>query len=179
MSNSLQSLDRSLPGSSVHGILQARILEWAVIPFSRGSSQPGIKLEPPALQAYSLPSKPGDTPVSLPKSTSHWFFSVLWSLNGQVHPSSGQQPFKGLKAILMSLRPSPGWNSCCIRAPRAVNLCADTKLAHFRPGLFALVTEFSLQSGYFLAFHGFPLHSIHCDFWPAKVFVLLGVRVVF
>ena len=28
------------PGSSAHGILQARILEWVVIPFSRGSSQP-------------------------------------------------------------------------------------------------------------------------------------------
>ena len=28
------------PGSSVHGILQAGILEWIVIPFSRGSSQP-------------------------------------------------------------------------------------------------------------------------------------------
>ena len=33
-------MDCSLPGSSVHGILQARILEWVVIPFSRGSSQP-------------------------------------------------------------------------------------------------------------------------------------------
>ena len=30
----------SLPGSSLHGILQARILEWVVIPFSRGSSRP-------------------------------------------------------------------------------------------------------------------------------------------
>ena len=30
----------SSPGSSVHGILQARILEWVVIPFSRRSSQP-------------------------------------------------------------------------------------------------------------------------------------------
>ena len=30
----------SLPGSSVHGILQARILEWVAIPFSRGSSHP-------------------------------------------------------------------------------------------------------------------------------------------
>ena len=29
----------SLPGSSAHGILQARILEWVAIPFSRGSSQ--------------------------------------------------------------------------------------------------------------------------------------------
>ena len=31
-------LDCSLPGSSVHGILQARILEWVAIPFSRGPS---------------------------------------------------------------------------------------------------------------------------------------------
>jgi len=33
-------MDCSPPGSSVHGILQARILEWVTIPFSRGSSQP-------------------------------------------------------------------------------------------------------------------------------------------
>ena len=31
--------DYSLPGFSVHGILQARILEWIAIPFSRGTSQ--------------------------------------------------------------------------------------------------------------------------------------------
>ena len=30
----------SPPGSSVHGILQARILEWVAIPFSRGYSPP-------------------------------------------------------------------------------------------------------------------------------------------
>ena len=33
-------VDCSLPGSSVHGILQARILQWVTISFSRGSSQP-------------------------------------------------------------------------------------------------------------------------------------------
>ena len=33
-------VDCSLPGSSVHGILQTRILEWIVISFSRGSSRP-------------------------------------------------------------------------------------------------------------------------------------------
>ena len=32
-------MDRSPPGSSVHGILQARILEWVAMPSSRGSSQ--------------------------------------------------------------------------------------------------------------------------------------------
>ena len=32
-------MDYSLPGSSVHGTLQAKILEWVAISFSRGSSQ--------------------------------------------------------------------------------------------------------------------------------------------
>ena len=33
-------MDCSLPGSSVHGILQARVLEWVAISFSKGSSWP-------------------------------------------------------------------------------------------------------------------------------------------
>ena len=38
------TIDCSPPGSSVHGISQAKILEWVAISFSRGSSQPwGIK----------------------------------------------------------------------------------------------------------------------------------------
>ena len=36
------SIDYSLPGSSVHGILQARILEWVAMPSSKGSSQPRV-----------------------------------------------------------------------------------------------------------------------------------------
>ena len=50
-------VDCSLPGSSAPGILQARILEWVVMPFSRGSSQPrNWTCVPvvPALQADSL-----------------------------------------------------------------------------------------------------------------------------
>ena len=52
-------VDCSPPGSSAHGISQARILEWVVIPFSRGSNS-GIKPTSPAsivsptLQADSL-----------------------------------------------------------------------------------------------------------------------------
>ena len=49
----------SLPGSSVRGILQVRILEWVAIPFSpENLPNPGIKPESPALQADSLPSEP-------------------------------------------------------------------------------------------------------------------------
>ena len=40
MSDSCEPMDYSLPGSSAHGILQARILEWVAISFSRGSFQP-------------------------------------------------------------------------------------------------------------------------------------------
>ena len=39
-------MDCSPPGSSVHGILQARILEWVDIFFSRGSSQPTQESNP-------------------------------------------------------------------------------------------------------------------------------------
>ena len=51
-------VDCSLPDSSVHGILQARILEWVAMPFSRTFPTPG--LNPPLLcllhwQVGSLP----------------------------------------------------------------------------------------------------------------------------
>ena len=51
-------MDCNLPGSSVHRILQARILEWVAMHSSRGSSQPMVELASPvgpALQEYSLP----------------------------------------------------------------------------------------------------------------------------
>ena len=47
-------MDCSWSGSSVHGILQARILEWVAISFSRGSCQPRDQTWSPALQADSL-----------------------------------------------------------------------------------------------------------------------------
>ena len=40
MSDFLWPMDCSPPGSSIHGIFQARILEWVAIYFSRGSSRP-------------------------------------------------------------------------------------------------------------------------------------------
>ena len=52
-------MDCILPGSSVHGVLQARILEWVAISFSRGSFQPRdwthVSYAFPALQVDSLP----------------------------------------------------------------------------------------------------------------------------
>ena len=47
---------------TVHGILQARILEWVAFPFSRVSSHHRIKPRSPALQADSLPAEPQGKP---------------------------------------------------------------------------------------------------------------------
>ena len=58
VSDSEQPIDGSPPGSSVDGILQARILEWVAIPFSRGSSGLREGLTGfPVLQADSLRSE--------------------------------------------------------------------------------------------------------------------------
>ena len=51
-------VDCSPPGSSVHGILQARIPEWVAIPSPGDLPDPGIKPRSPALQADALTSEP-------------------------------------------------------------------------------------------------------------------------
>ena len=51
------SMDCSLPGSSVHEILQARILEWVAIPSPGDLPDPGIESGSPALQVDALQSE--------------------------------------------------------------------------------------------------------------------------
>ena len=57
----------SLPVSSVHGVLQARILEWVALPCpsSRNLPSPGIKPWSLALQTDSLPSEPPGKPINM------------------------------------------------------------------------------------------------------------------
>ena len=47
---------------TVHGLLQARILEWIAVPFSRGLPNPGIEPRSPSLQADFLPAEPPGKP---------------------------------------------------------------------------------------------------------------------
>ena len=68
-------VDYSPPGSSVHGILQARMLEWIAMPLSRGSSQPRGWTQAPALWADSLLSEPPGKPILL--TWSSWNQSPL------------------------------------------------------------------------------------------------------
>ena len=59
-------MDSSLPGSSVHGILQARVLEWAAVSFSGDLPKPGIKLESPGLAGrFFTTESPGKLPGSM------------------------------------------------------------------------------------------------------------------
>ena len=87
------SSDYSPAGSSVHGILQARILEWVAAPFSRGLPNPGIKPRSPALQMDSLLSEPPAKPYV---SHVHWvsYLTILFSATPftfclQSFPASG------------------------------------------------------------------------------------------
>ena len=100
------SMDYGQSGSSVHGILQARILECVVIPFSRASSQPRDQTRSHALQADSLPCEPPE-PVLLKRSseefpgrtqTNHSNFSLL--LGSKQHESLKAKPDHMAKPFL-------------------------------------------------------------------------------
>ena len=77
--------DSSPPGSSVHGLLQARILEWVAMPFSRGSPQPRIKpvsLTSPALTGGFFTTSATSTPVVsklLPYRARKYIFKISGS----------------------------------------------------------------------------------------------------
>ena len=75
-------MDCSPPGSSVHGILQARILEWVAMPFSRGSSQPRDQTHISFVylhwQVGSLPLVPPGKPTRRYAATSLQSCPTLW-----------------------------------------------------------------------------------------------------
>ena len=65
----------SAPGSSVHGIFQARILEWGAISSSRDPPDPGIELEPLASPAFA-----GRFFTSEPLGSNiHWQVYSIWN----------------------------------------------------------------------------------------------------
>ena len=64
------SMDCSSPYSSVHGILQARILEWVAVPFSRGSLATGSQV-----QTYLFPDSGGISHHSNMLTQNQWWLS--------------------------------------------------------------------------------------------------------
>ena len=94
------------PGSSVHGILQTRILEW-VFPSPEDLPNPGIKSRYPTLQVDSLPSEPPGklsrvrlfvTPQTVAyQAPLSMGFSRQESWSGLPFPSPGDLPNPGIK----------------------------------------------------------------------------------
>ena len=80
MSNSLQLHELcGSPGSSVHGISQAKILEWIAIPFSRGSFWPRDQTQVSCnLQADSSPSEPPGKPLEWVLHCIKYFYCMYW-----------------------------------------------------------------------------------------------------
>ena len=113
--------DCSPPGSSVHGILWERILEWVAFPFSRGSPQPRDRTRSPALQVDSLPvepqGKPKNTGVgSLPllqrifqTEESNW--GLLYCRQILYQPSYQESPNLGLPYFGLILYHLSHWGS--------------------------------------------------------------------
>ena len=88
-------MDCNLPGFSVHGIFQARILEWGAIPFSRGSLGPRD-------QWASLVAQ---TVKNLPAMQETW----VWSL-GQKDPlEKGRAIHSSILAWRIPWTREPGW----------------------------------------------------------------------
>ena len=93
---------------TVHGILQARILQWVALPFSGDLPNPGIEPRSPTLQADYLPAEPQEKPrnswvgrLSLlqqifPAQELNWGLlhcrQILYPLSYQGSP---KQPYKG------------------------------------------------------------------------------------
>ena len=71
---------------TVHGIIQARILEWVAFPFSRGIFPTQVEPRSPALQTNSLPTEPQGKPKNTgvgSLSLLHWIFptqEMNWGL---------------------------------------------------------------------------------------------------
>ena len=108
-------------GYTVHGILQARTLEWVAFPSPEDLPNPGIKPRSPTFQADSLPAKPQGKPKNTgvgSLSLLQWLFPTQESNWGLLHCrrilyqlSSQARPFRGNGGLvsLEQVRPLLSW----------------------------------------------------------------------
>ena len=104
-------MDCSLPGSSVHRILQARILEWVAILFSRGSSQPRDQTQVSHIAGRFFTTEP----LGKPKATilQYKFKKKLKNRSGE-----GSQPRsweEGIKEAKQGEKVPRSWVASCLQ----------------------------------------------------------------
>ena len=97
---------------TVHGILQARILEWIAFPYPGDLPNPGIEPRSPAMQADSLPAGPPGNPYSYYEKWKLLSRVLLFQHFGLYSPlnSPGQNIEVGSLSLLQGIFPTQGSN---------------------------------------------------------------------
>ena len=135
-------MDCSPSGSSVHGISQARILEWVAISFSKGSSRPGGWTQVSCIAGRFWATREAWSRMDLTLNMLHsspalTFFGFLPTPSGISCLASQESPIVGGKdqnITLPNLRESPSWrfshgrNFPSIRGRSGVTLYKDASL---------------------------------------------------
>ena len=98
-------VDCSPPCSSVHGILQARVLEWVAISFTRGSSWPRDRTQVSCIVSKTLYRLSHQGSIYDMKSLSHVrLFATPWTVAHHAPLSMGQtNPFQDYMLLLLLL----------------------------------------------------------------------------
>ena len=102
-------MDCSLSGSSVHGIFQARVLDCTAISFSRGSSRPRVKPEPP-----TLPALAGGF------FTTRTSWETLWDWD----PQQRCQSYEGKGSVLAQTLIRKGFQECTVDRNKGSLYCS-------------------------------------------------------
>ena len=108
-------MDYSLPGSSVHGIFQSGIMEWATISFSRGSSQPrdstpGLPHCRQALYHLSHQVLPTISDPACPSSPNKICYLKYWlSMKSKSLGNTVLEGYNNFLGLPESLAMSRGW----------------------------------------------------------------------
>ena len=138
------SKDSSLPGSSVHGLLQAKILESIAVPFSRGFSQPRDWTQVPRIACRFFTSwVTRETPFSQSESCS--VMSNSWySMDYSPWNSLGKNTGVNSRSLLHGILPTQGSNQASHIAGRFFTSWTTRmpKSPYFEP---SLKVEFNLK----------------------------------
>ena len=140
-------MDCNLPGSSVHGIFQARVLEWGAIVFSREPPRnPLVQWCPAVLVRVGHPGLPGHRPhCTWPRRSHSWTAGRGTRVVGRPHSGGGGTHPTMHRSMLPSLPPGssrPGSRSRGQELDTASNAHACT--VDPRPGLHMPRSPFSL-----------------------------------
>ena len=143
--------------STLHGILQARILEWAAVAFSRGSSQPRNQTQ---------------VSRSAGRFFTSWATRKLWvhlnsySLSWWCHPTISGCPLLLLPSVLTSIRVFSNESALYIRWPKywsfSINILMNIQ-DWFPSGLTGLILQSKGLSRVFLQHHSSKASILQCS----------------